>query len=36
MQRVAEECGFNSQHYFSTSFKKIMSTTPLKFRNSAG
>ncbi|PGT89768.1 helix-turn-helix domain-containing protein [Bacillus sp. AFS040349] len=36
IQRVAEECGFNSQHYFSTSFKKIMSTTPLKFRNSAG
>ncbi|APH04913.1 response regulator transcription factor [Bacillus weihaiensis] len=36
IQRVAEECGFNSQHYFSTSFKKIMSITPLKYRNSTG
>lgn len=33
--RIAEECGFNSQHYFSTSFKKITCKSPLKYRNSA-
>ncbi|MBM7661680.1 YesN/AraC family two-component response regulator [Bacillus mesophilus] len=35
IQRVAEECGFNSQHYFSTSFKKITQFSPLRYRNSA-
>lgn len=31
--RVAEECGFNSQHYFSNAFKKIVSCTPKEYRN---
>lgn len=35
MQRIAEECGFNSQHYFSTTFKKLTNTPPLKYRQSA-
>lgn len=34
MQRIAEECGFNSQHYFSTTFKRLTNTTPLKYRHS--
>jgi two-component system response regulator YesN len=33
MQRIAEECGFNSQHYFSTTFKRLTNTTPLKYRH---
>ncbi|MBM7715718.1 YesN/AraC family two-component response regulator [Bacillus thermophilus] len=31
--RVAEECGFNSQHYFSSAFKKMVSCTPKEYRN---
>lgn len=33
MQRVAEEAGFNSQHYFSTAFKKVTGQSPKQFRN---
>ncbi|WP_249313026.1 response regulator transcription factor [Lederbergia citrea] len=33
IQRIAEECGFNSQHYFSSAFKKITSCTPKEYRN---
>ncbi|GAE26740.1 DNA-binding response regulator [Halalkalibacter wakoensis JCM 9140] len=32
IQRVAEDCGFNSQHYFSTTFKKLVNQTPKAFR----
>ena len=35
IQRIAEECGFNSQHYFSTTFKRLTQTTPMKFKQSA-
>ncbi len=31
--RIAEESGFNSQHYFSNAFKKIVRCTPKEFRN---
>ncbi len=31
--RVAEECGFNSQHYFSNAFKRIVRCTPKEYRN---
>lgn len=33
IQRIAEECGFNSQHYFSNAFKKITNCTPKEYRN---
>lgn len=33
IQRVAEETGFNSQHYFSTAFKKTVNRTPKEYRN---
>ncbi|MBO8173542.1 MAG: AraC family transcriptional regulator [Bacillaceae bacterium] len=33
IQRVAEETGFNSQHYFSTVFKKQTGKTPKDYRN---
>ncbi|MBS4196186.1 response regulator transcription factor [Lederbergia citri] len=33
IQRVAEECGFNSPHYFSNAFKKIANCTPKEYRN---
>lgn len=35
IQRISEACGFNSQHYFSTSFKKMTKLTPKKFRDLA-
>lgn len=33
MQKISDLCGFNSQHYFSASFKKITGLTPAQFRN---
>lgn len=33
IQRVAEECGFNSQTYFSNTFRKGTSMTPTEYRN---
>ncbi len=33
IQRVAEETGFNSQHYFSTVFKRHTRMSPKNFRN---
>lgn len=33
IQRVAEECGFNSQTYFSNTFRKGTSKTPTEYRN---
>jgi YesN/AraC family two-component response regulator len=33
IQRVADETGFNSQHYFSTAFKKIRKKSPKDYRN---
>lgn len=36
IQRIAEECGFNSQHYFSTTFKKYTQKSPKDFRNVVG
>lgn len=35
IQRVAEECGFNSQTYFSNTFRKGTSKTPTEYRNLA-
>lgn len=32
IQRVAEETGFNTQHYFSSVFKKLTNQTPKDFR----
>ncbi|WP_339060380.1 DNA-binding response regulator [Tepidibacillus marianensis] len=32
IQRVSEECGFNSQHYFSTAFKKLTTLSPKDYR----
>lgn len=34
MQQISEACGFNSQHYFSTSFKKLTQLTPKKYKDS--
>lgn len=36
IQRVAEETGFNSQHYFSTMFKKVTNLSPKEYRNVQG
>ena len=33
IQRIADETGFNSQHYFSTAFKKVMNKSPKDYRN---
>ena len=32
IQRISEECGFNSQHYFSTAFKKLTALSPKDYR----
>ncbi|MDW7649711.1 MAG: DNA-binding response regulator [Bacillota bacterium] len=36
IQQVADETGFNSQHYFSTAFKKVVNKSPKDYRNDAG
>lgn len=36
IQRVAEESGFNSQHYFSNLFKKMIKQSPKDYRNAHG
>ncbi len=32
IQHISDACGFSSQHYFSTSFKKITNVTPGQYR----
>jgi len=36
ISQVAEACGFSSQHYFSTSFKKEVGITPREYRELEG
>lgn len=31
--KIAEQCGFNDSNYFSTTFKKAIGTSPVKYRN---
>lgn len=33
ISHIADECGFNSQHYFSNAFKKVVQCTPKEFRS---
>jgi two-component system response regulator YesN len=33
---IADRVGYSSQHYFCTAFKKILSVSPMKFRNGGG
>ncbi|VEF46328.1 DNA-binding response regulator [Bacillus freudenreichii] len=33
ISHIADECGFNSQHYFSNAFKKIVECTPKEYRS---
>ncbi len=34
INKISEECGFESIHYFSSKFKEITKMSPLQFRNS--
>jgi two-component system response regulator YesN len=36
MYEVAEKVGYNSQHYFSTAFKKVMGISPLEYKKGGG
>lgn len=36
IQEVSEACGFNSQNYFSTTFKRLTHVSPMKYREITG
>jgi two-component system response regulator YesN len=33
---IAEQVGYDTQHYFSTAFKKVMGVSPIKYRKNSG
>jgi two-component system response regulator YesN len=33
---IADEVGYNNQHYFSTAFKKVLGVSPIEYRRGGG